>query len=483
MRRTKVMLFIAIMLGGVMIVHAQAPLSVLIGSGTHADGMLDIITPSDRMDEIITYNNSSISSNPTQAWDVQPGWNIASLEIPDYPYIGFRGTADNVRLNPIYWNQASTPPAAIHTPLETDPAGDHLYTSTWLDIRSTEMSFSNERLYFGIKNTSNTFPTSSGLTYFSYMIVLVDPDADPESNPTVYGLMYTVNVPGVIGPGLYKITGTGFSDLTRIGDITATVDASTSTLRISCALTDLTNDADFSSWYNPQYPRLITTAITSRISLVNGTQQSDITSGMELLLLPQMLPTQNQYLPVLSNASVQVLSNVSEQMVCQVTYADADPNFPRQAFLNVDGMGAIPMTVMSGSEIDFTAGVRYEAIIDPAPESWSEAVFTFSHGDESIQTTVSNIVPSSDPLSPPASIRLSLMPNPVQSSLNIKVEGLERVSKIVEIYNLKGQRIYHALMFVDDLDISTSQLPAGIYFARITGQEGQRAVERFTRIP
>lgn len=462
---------------------AQMPLSTLIGSGTYAGGSLDVITPSDRAETLIFSNGGTLGTIPTQEWTSLPGWRVATLNVPDYPYIGFRGLDSNERVNPVFWNQTTTPPANIYTPLETDAAGDHLFTSAWLDIRATEMTFSNERLFFGIKNTSNTFPTSSGITYFSYMIVLVDPDADPASNPTVYGLMYTVNIPGVIGPGLYKITGTGFSDLTRIGDITASIDASTSTLRLSCALADLTADADFSSWYDPQYPRVITTALTSRISLVSGTQQSDITEGVELLLLPQALPLQNMHAPVLCDANVMIVNEGTDVLVAQVSYSDADPNFPRIASVSVDGSPSIPMTLVNNPVLDFPAGMRYEAVINPAPENWGEAVFTFSHGDATVHTSVTYIVSNHDPYIPQAGFALHLWPNPAKNLVNLQVKGADLGLRKVELFNIKGQKVLQTAMSDMQLEINTASLPSGLYLARVSDQSGGKAQKRFIKIP
>ncbi len=120
---------------------------------------------------------------------------------------------------------------------------------------------------------------SSGITFFAYLFGITDP---AQSSPdTVFALMYTVDSPGIITPGLYKVTGTGMEDLEKIGDIEVQEYPSSNTLRLTCQLADLMEDPYFQTWYDPSDPTLAVAAFTQRITLLGAPRRPTTPMGAE----------------------------------------------------------------------------------------------------------------------------------------------------------------------------------------------------------
>lgn len=468
------MIISAVMLIAFQILGAQTPLSQVFGSGAYTDGgqpAYDVLAYTDSSEQLIVWENGALSYQPMQTWfDNQ--WFFGTVHgSQPYPYIGFKSGGTDPRINPVFWNQDTTPPLAAFAEVATDPAGDHLFTNPALDLLTLSVAFSDDKLHFTLQNSSGTYPTGSGaITYYSYMAMIIDPQAEPESNPIVYSLMYTVNVTGVIGPGLYKITGSGLSDQTLLGQIThSVVDGK---LVLSCNLSDLTADPDFSSWFDPDYPLISIGSMTTRITLTSGVQEADSTTGAEILLKPQPLPMQNAAQPVLNNVRVDS-GWVSDVFYVQgyADYTDADNNFPRWATLSLDGGEPQTLYILSPFPMAFNQNpVHFVTQMIPASSNWSEARFRFAHGDSFVETVVHNQVSNSDPASPPALLKLNAFPNPVVSTLKMEVSGTD--SYDYAIYNLKGQRLLSQSSVVPSIDLDLSAYPSGIYLLRIGSTNG-----------
>jgi len=453
---------------------AQAPLSLIYGSGPYSGNTgtaYDVLVYSDAAEELITWEAGNLSYQPMQEW-YPPSWLSGTVSgSAPYPYIGFKSEDPTARINPVYWNATTTPPLDFFVEAVTDPVGDHLFTNNALDLLSMSVSLSDDKLHFALRNSSGAYPTSSGvLTYYAYMAVLVNPDADPGSNPIVYGLMYTVNISGVIEPGLYKITGTGLSDQTLIGQLTTSI--VNNTLMLSCNFSDLTADPDFSSWFDPANPRISAAAMASRITLTSGVQEADATSSFELFCKAQPLPTQNDNQPVLS--AVRVDSGwVSDVFYIQgyVDYTDADNNFPRWASFSLDGAEPQALHILSPFPMSFDQGpVHHVTEMIPATPDWNEARFRFAHGDSYVEEVVINEVASSDPNIPSAPLKLYSYPNPVSKSLSMEVSGAELYE--ISLFNLKGQRLLSLYSDISRHQLDLSAYAPGIYILRIDSARG-----------
>lgn len=451
--------------------HAQAPLSVLYGSGPYTDNginNIDLLTSSDRAEELIGWDGSALSYQPMQDW-ILPGWKSISSPQSGYPYIGFRSEGDSRRVNPVFWNGTDAPPEAFYAQLATDPAGDHLFTNPALDLLELSVSFTDTKLYFSIRNSSGSYPTSSGaITFYSYMALIIDPEVDPDTDPIVFSLMHTVNVTGVIGPGLYKITGSGTSDQIQIGEIDQSIEDGA--LIMSCNLSDLLADPDFNAWFDTEYPLISCGSMTARITLTSGVQEADASDGAEVLLMDRALPVQNISEPVLSAARVDT-GVVSDIHYAQgyVTYFDADANFPRLATFQLDDADAVPLYILPGQSPMFEQSVSFYSEMLPFDGEWSVARFRFAHGDTFVEEMVINQVANSDP-DTPAPLILQTYPNPASGLIKLQVTGVERYE--LSMYNVKGQRLlsYSSDHATQELDLSA--FAPGIYLLRIDSARG-----------
>lgn len=391
------------------------------------------------------------------------GWQKGSLEVPGY--VGFSKLFPQPLVSPVY--SAMQPQIYATTQLETDPLNDHLYNNTMLDIMDYRMVYTAEKLYFAIKTANPSYATSSGFTYFAYMPVIVDPISDPEDNPIVYGLMYTVSMAPVISPGLYKITGSGFNGLNRLGDIEHSIEDGY--LILSCNIADLTADPDFSSWYDPDYPLFTTTATTSRITLVNGIQQADMTDGVKVLLKPHYVEAVNDGSPVLSNPGIML---DGANVVANVDYYDADANVPNYASVLVDGIYANQLYPQSAGDLDFNSTVTYASVPLDLPEDWQNLVFTFSDGVANVQLTYDNpasFIANATAIPMP---ELRIYPNPTSGTLYLKSDMA--IHNPVFIYNLKGQRMGEIDLSSKEAESDISKLSSGIYLLKAKGLNSRK---------
>ncbi len=436
-------------------------------SNTYSSGMngtsVLALTNSNRAESIYYLNSANqIASAETTPYLGLPSWKSGILNNPAHAYVGYRSTVPDTRVNPIYLpNSTSTPNHSRFTLLENDPQGDSAVPETFLDILQTKITFSETKLYYSIKNNSNEFPVVSGLTFYSYMGFFVDPNADPASNPPVFGLMYTLTASGVIAPGLYKITGTATSDLELIGEITHSIDAANGTLTLSCNLSDLLANPDFSSWYNPQYPLLLTSAITSKISLVSGNTTADSTPGAKLLLKPQLL-SGNSSQPTLSNP---VCSWANGSLNLMVIYSDSDANAPVSLTAAVDSGSPVPLLPLSLN--GFEQPVSFAAQGINCPQDWSTVTIRISYGGEPLLFTFNNPVSNQDLIQPVPVF--SVYPNPVRDRLFLRLDSKEPVREL-RIFNLRGQ--IQPLLLDSEGRIDTSGLAPGPYFIRLKTVNG-----------
>ncbi|MDY0152177.1 MAG: T9SS type A sorting domain-containing protein [Candidatus Cloacimonas sp.] len=455
--------------------YAQNLPTQLYSTGIYAEDQIDILVSAPTGEEVLYAAPGGIISQSMEGAWAFPNWQKASIAAPSSPYLGFRNSFPEDSLNPLYWDGALDPNLQFYTPMDTDPIGDNLYSPLGLDIVATKISFSADRIYFAIYNASGSFPVSSGLTYYSYMPILANPDASGDDNPIAFGLMYTVNVAGIISPGLYKLSGTGMDGLMRMGNIQQAVEGSA--LLISCALADLLADADFSSWFNVNNPRISTVTTTSRITLVNGVQQSDNTTGMELLLLPRTIPLVNNSAPLLSAAGF--TPNPENSIAAQITYFDNDANFPRLASVSIDGGEEYPLVPVELGVPGFTAPVVFHNANLPVQANWSELRFRFSHGDDFVYQTLHNSSAAQD-LVQNARFGFTVFPNPSSKSILLKSESPE--SAEYSIFNLRGQKIgsYIQADANSEVAIDISAYAPGLYFVRSSGKK--TSVQRFVKL-
>lgn len=445
------------------LLSAQNALQNVYYSGINSQSEISLLWNSDRTDEVLYYHEDSIQSSASMPYYNYTDWFKATIPVPSHPYIGFKGIGADTRINPIYWDFVPSMDIDKFTFLSTDPTGDQSFSNTNLDITDSYVSFTEDRIHFAIRNSGTGFPINSGLTYFSYMAILVNPAADPADNPPVYGLMYTVNLAGVISPGLYKITGTGFGGLQNLGSIESSIDTETNTLFLSCNKADLYADTDFMSWYDPLYPLVGSMIITSRINIVNGIQEADRSEAANLLFLPRQISDQNMHQPSLSNLEYQI---EDQEINISVLYSDLDHNFPLESSLYLDGV-YLGELYPSG-DIDFSMEQIFESETISIPLEWQVLELRFSdNGIDFVSETIVNTAVNTNVLIP--NFDFKLYPNPAHSMIKLSIMT-NQTPRSIQIYNLRGQLVSSSFLNAKDAkgeySIDVSILSPGLYILK-----------------
>jgi hypothetical protein len=363
----------------------------------------------------------------------------------DTLFYGFRFVdPDWVYIMPVKIAEGVSPEPGELTSVAEDPVGDEIYGFANLDITECRFSFSDDRLYATIKNAGGGFPLNYGLTFFGYLVGINNPaQADPD---TVWGMMYTYEVAGIVSSGLFRIEGPATSDLIKLGEIEVQEFPSTNELRISCLLSDLMADPYFSAWYDTADPAMDVAAFTQRITILGGASEADRSAGADCYLREfSMAPVANQ-LPVLSNAE---FIGSGQGAFAQIEYTDADANCPVISEIVFDGTQSFEMYPQS---LDYGAMVVYSSDSGLAPlagDSWDTAVFRFSDDQENI---VEYEVVATGAESIPPAAHVSVAPNPFNASTTISLTLPAEAHVRVSAYDAVGERV---AMILDDI------LPAG----------------------
>jgi len=358
-------------------------------------------------------------------------------------YFGFRlSDSDRTYAMPLHFRGDSMPTLGDLTLLNHDEKGDHVFDHDFLDITADFVAFSDDRLYYGIQNESGAFPVAEGFTFFSYLAALVNPD-DPSENPTVYGLLYTVSQMGIISPGLYKISGPGLADMLKLGEVETQIYERDHLLVLSCSLEDLRSDRDFSSWYDPQNPKISAIAITQKITLTEGVQEADTSDGASIYLrVFQIAPFVNER-PRLTDPR---LSDLSGEGFLEVDYFDANAHFPLTAEVVLDDNQSNRYPLFP-STLDYSQSVTYRtAEDDPLLSSgnWTKALFRFSDNNiDYIELSFEKTTgfTSSVESLPQAPVLYPNYPNPFNLATAIAYDVPHPRDVTLTIYTLMGQKV------------------------------------------
>lgn len=397
------------------------------------------------------------------------------LSEPACPYIGFKCISDSLKeVLPVFYNANNTPLQSHLSHLTFDPIGDANFTNTNLDLVELRATFSSDKLYFSLTNNGGGFPVSSGFNYFAYMVAIVNPDADSTATTNVFGLMYTVDISGIISPGLYKITGTGINDMIQIGNIAASVITGSNTILLSCNISDLLADSDFSSWFNEINPKIGVMALTNRISLVTGNQLADQTDGCTLILQQIQINQEQASLPYLSNVQYEVLSDT--HIIFTTDFYSNESYLPViSKILFSNGYESLMHPIQFP---DFNSTVGYFANIDTEDiMNWEYATMIFSV--DGVNFTESSVYPTTVYEQEMISSTIPLFkvfPNPSKGVFTLSVtDDIKNYS--YEIFDVKGRKIFNSGTLlgkqpykVEFVNIDGFYLPSDIYVVRCISQ-------------
>ncbi len=427
------------------------------------------------IDNYLLFAASGIDEVPMLA--IEDGPSTVSATIPgpvsDVRRCGFRLLQDaELDLMPVRIASGATPVPSDLTLLEPDPVGDELFGYQNLDLVASHVSSSDTRLYGALTNAGGGFPTSQLLTFFGYVFAIADPAlAAPD---TVFLLMYTIDQPGVINPGLYKATGPGMDDLVQIGDVEIQEYPATDQLMLSCALADLIADPYFASWYDPSDPAIGLAALTQRITLLGGVDQADELPGGTCSLRSFSIEPFANELPTLSNLSFE---GAGPTAFASLDYSDANGHCPVVSEISFDGGEPAPMFPQT---LDYGASVTYstESGIEPlASGDWTNAVARFSDNlSDVVELAATNTGIADDVTGEVTVLALSVTRNPTGPCATIEYTMPAPGHLRVDVFDLRGRvvrtlvdRVVGAeLAFLDwdGRDEANSPVSSGIYFLR-----------------
>lgn len=467
-------------------------LSVTLGAelyhqNTYFSGVLDNNMRSVRLratgaaPSILSKTGSGVVSTPMQS--LQDGYDTwqGTIQNPVHPYLGYKQDSDSTdTIIPVHYSGTAMPALNDLTPCVSDPAGDEMFSISNLDIVNSFVTASDDKFYFGIVNNGGGFPTSNGFTFFSYMAVIIDPATVNDPDPVVWGLMYTVEVTGVIAPGLFRVTGQTTSDMLRLGDIETQVIAGSNLLLLSCQKSDLLADTLFAAWYDQADPELAGIFMTNKITLSSGVQVADETEGYNLRDVVIPVPQEAASTPVLTNAAVTQGPDWNYHF--DVDYSSMNSYFPVEAELEIDGNYVCDMHYNSFP--DFSDAVHYTAAVDAITiGNWQSAGLRFSvDGINYTVTMLNNTSLEDEPATgTPAVLLHRMYPNPARDKVFLEISKDCRTAE-VELFNLKGQKLMREELFIDkgiagfDLSKNKEKTSNGLYLVRISdGQRSQTA--------
>ena len=326
--------------------------------------------------------------------------------------------------------------------IAADPIGDNLDPdSPNLDITGNYFSYSDTRFYAGITNESGEFPLDVGglfpITYYFYVTTILNPET-VLIDSVIYAMIYC-DIPMLMSPGLYRISGTEFSLETfeLIGSIEAeVVDGQ---LQMACDIETLTGDENFGEWPN----------ITNSI-------------GVEMLTAKYTLPTEF-LMTDLAKISLQFIDQYEIEPIINIlpeiselegtngglftsTYYDENGHFPITAEVIVDG----EVFLLNPQSFDYSGNVIFESIT--GFYGWDEATFRFSDNNyEFVEETIINNSSSDDEL-PIVNSTLRNYPNPFNPNTTINFSLSTEPTEDTElvIYNLKGQKVKTLTVILSD---------------------------------
>lgn len=196
-------------------------------------------------------------------------------------YYGLRKQAGSgpMEVLPLRYTGTSLPAPGLLTKVSDAPSYDQ--ATNYLDIIADYVTVSDTKLIVGLQTRGGGFPPGSFFgPWNSYMIGLASPELDdPYAPGAVAWAFHYVSVPFLMSTGLYKITGTGISDVNRIGDISTSIDTATNTLVMSCDISTLLADPDFTAWYDVANPKFALLSLINRISGTTVTQMDSSPGG------------------------------------------------------------------------------------------------------------------------------------------------------------------------------------------------------------
>lgn len=374
-------------------------------------------------------------------------------------------------------SNAFPPPLSQMIKIDDDPAEDLIgATNPDLDIAANYMAIYDNHLYRAIQNYSGTYSLAQGFTQYNvYLSLIVNPYA--ATTYYAYAMIYTFNIPGLISPGLYKVTiDLQNPTIQRLGDIQSTI--ADGVLHMSCDMDLLFSDPDFGVWPN-DINTLSMEDLTLSLMVDFSTMQPQLTEG-DLSSLGMVDFTELIY-EVAENTlpSLKIVDYDSESGAIELLYIDSEGDFPLQA-----------THIVSTSEGSTNQDMNPVYNVDGSISFFEIASegSSFSVSDNMIDYVFAYPpVSNADDSSPALPTLDILFTNPLHANSSfcqLDLKGLEAGNATLSLYNLRGQKLLNiaqlsATKSGETITWSGSEyksLPQGIYFIRL--QQAGRSITR-----
>jgi hypothetical protein len=348
-----------------------------------------------------------------------------------------------------------------------------------LDIVNTYIGYSDMKIFGGLQNATNSYPTNSGgvfpSEFYLYIIGLINLETAYQDS-VMYGMVYC-NIPFFLSSGLYKIIGTdlSFDSIQRIGNISQSI--VNGVLVVSCNWEDLISDEHFGQW-----PSLSNSLgfefITHTIDLEFQPNIADYSTPSIQIFHQYIIEPFENYLPEINDVGYTI--NIDNTSVW-FSYFDENSHFPISVNLHVDSS----IYQMLPSNFDFSAPVIF-ATTFPAT-NWEEAIIRVSdNGYEFVEHLIqNNATVENDILL--SSFQLTNFPNPFNpiTTIQFNVELFEPDDLFeIEIFDIKGRQIRQFKIqnpkfktnevIWDGTDHHKKQVPSGVYLYRLRAGEYQQ---------
>lgn len=395
------------------------------------------------------------------AWDVPLTYRLKI----EQSYQGVGGAV----LHPAWLSTDTFPPSVDDLAyIGADATGDSVTVyAPQLDLGDTWVGCSDDVIYFAMQNATGSFPTMNSFTsYNAYGCVIANPES-ALADSTAYAMIYA-NLLGFITPGLYKIGVT--EDLTptfsRIGNIQSVV--SGGKLFLACNLADLTSDPSFGTW--PNYSNALAfTALTMKMDMSFGSLEPEI--GIGDYSMPGIVVFEKLIYEASGNTLPVVTETKVENNIVSCFYQDAEGDFPLVCrFTNQLG----EVTELQSILHDYSGGVMFAGTCSAETRSGELIV---SDNNIDFQSFELEIVSNDDYLLPSAALACSVI-NPIQSGseLKIKLSNLQAGELELQLYNIRGQKIWSysgyptagkELTLSWDALVRGKYAPAGVYLLKV----------------
>ena len=384
-----------------------------------------------------------------------------------------RVEADTLLLTQSYKNSSNQfpPDPILYAELADDPTGDTQpgTLGQWLDITGSAITYSDDRLFVRLDNAGGGWPTSQGFNFFAYGFVLYNPDS-PSLSATA--LAYA-SIPFVLTPGIYNINLQDTS-FTRIADIQ--YQTSGNSLHMSCAISDLLQDPNWSQW-PPEAEYILTGGITLSIVSLQPSL-NDYTYPSAFVPMTQYLDTEQNSTPVIGNIVINPIPDVFIEAF--IEYGDADNNLPIERLFFFDD---VPYE-MGSSDHFYVENPLFDVTIPAPHDDWHTYYFRFSDGDEAVETELDSVyltgIGINDATLPSNVALYQNYPNPFNAQTSIGFELANRSNVNLSIYDITGgivatlaEREFEAgshTIIWDGTDKYGTAVSSGIYFYKFEAE-------------